>query len=110
MPKKTPKKRVHSRRSAPPKPDILDVHKVAALLTVGTDTVYELFKAGELPGRKVGRKWITTRSAVMRWVEHSLTTNATERAMHAAERAIQTGDKAALAKVLKSGAVRVKAG
>jgi len=31
--------------------------------------VYDLFKKGELPGRKVGRKWLTTRSAVLRWIE-----------------------------------------
>jgi hypothetical protein len=69
----------------------------------------ELLKSGDLPGRKVGHKWITTRSAVMRWVEQSITTNAAERAMLTAERAIQSGDKAALAKALQSGAVRVKA-
>ena len=32
--------------------EILDVHKVAALATVSSDTVYELLKSGELPGRK----------------------------------------------------------
>lgn len=42
----------------------LDVHMTAELLTVSPDTVYDLFKKGELPGRKVGRKWLTTRSAV----------------------------------------------
>jgi excisionase family DNA binding protein len=49
--------------------EILDVHMTAELLTVSTDTVYDLFKKGELPGRKVGRKWLTTRSAVLRWIE-----------------------------------------
>ena len=29
--------------------------------------------SGELPGRKVGRKWVTTRAAVVRWLEHSST-------------------------------------
>jgi len=41
----------------------------AALLTVSPDTVYDLLKAGELPGRKVGRKWLTTRRAILRWME-----------------------------------------
>ena len=43
-------------------------------LTVSPDTVYDVFKRGELPGRKVGRKWITTRNAVLRWIESSLET------------------------------------
>jgi excisionase family DNA binding protein len=49
--------------------EILDVHMTAELLTVSLDTVYNLFQKGELPGRKVGRKWLTTRSAVLRWIE-----------------------------------------
>jgi len=81
--------------------EILDVHKVAALLTVSVDTVYELLKSGELPGQKVGRKWITTKSAVMRWLEGSS-------AGEAAQRAIQAGDKVALAKALQNGRVRLK--
>jgi excisionase family DNA binding protein len=81
--------------------EILDVHKVAALLTVSTDTVYELLKSGQLPGRKVGRKWMTTKGAVMRWLEGSS-------AGEAAQRAIQAGDKAALTKALQNGRVRLK--
>jgi len=73
----------------------------AALLTVSVDTVYDLLKSGQLPGRKVGRKWITTRGAVMRWVEETLVADT-------AQRAIDGGDKAALTKALQSGAVRVK--
>jgi excisionase family DNA binding protein len=114
MPKKRRVKRAHSRKKATTrKPDILDVHGIAALLTVSTDTVYELLASGQLPGRKVGRKWLTTRNAVMRWVEQSMaaeTAHRSARAGHnAALRAIETGDKAALAKALQSGAVRVKA-
>ena len=102
MPSKKRKKQAHHRKAAPSKPDILDVHGIAALLTVSTDTVYELLKSGELPGRKVGKKWITTRSAVMRWIEDSMMA-ATR------ERAIKGGDKKALTKLLQSSAVRVKA-
>jgi excisionase family DNA binding protein len=36
-----------------------DVKMAAELLTVSADTVYDLFKSGELPGRKVGRKWLS---------------------------------------------------
>jgi excisionase family DNA binding protein len=45
---------------------VLDVNGMAALLGVSVDTVYDLLKSRELPGRKVGRKWLTTRAAVMR--------------------------------------------
>lgn len=103
MPRKPAKK---SRQSVTPplrNPDILDVEKAAALLTVSTDTVYDLFKSGELPGRKVGRKWITTRGALMRWIEGSFAADAAERAMAA-------GNSAGLAKALKAGKVRAKGG
>jgi excisionase family DNA binding protein len=33
--------------------EVLDVRMAAQLLTVSLDTVYDLFKSGELPGRKV---------------------------------------------------------
>jgi excisionase family DNA binding protein len=67
-----PAKRPHTRFTASPAPqtaEILDVHMTAELLTVSPDTVYNLFKTGELPGRKVGRKWLTTRRAILRWME-----------------------------------------
>ena len=84
-------------------PDILDVHKAAALLTVSADTIYDLFKSGGLPASKVGRKWITTRAALMRWIESSF-------ASDAAERAVADDDTAALVWALKAGKVRVKGG
>ena len=59
MSEKRRRNRVHSARTAVHNAEILDVHKAAGLLTVSIDTVYDLFKSGELPARKVGRKWIT---------------------------------------------------
>jgi len=44
-------------------PEVLDVHMTAQFLTVSADTVYDLFQRGDLPGRKVGRKWLTTKTA-----------------------------------------------
>ena len=35
--------------------EVLDVRMAAELFTVSPDTVYDLFKRGELPGRKVER-------------------------------------------------------
>ena len=52
-------------------PDVLDVHLTAQLLTVSADTVYDLLQRGDLPGRKVGRKWLTTKTAVLKWLEQS---------------------------------------
>src|SRR5438270_3309967 len=62
-----------SRVPAPPQKarEVLDVGMAAKLLLVSPDTVYDLFKRGELPGRKVGQKWLTTRNAVLRWIETS---------------------------------------
>jgi excisionase family DNA binding protein len=58
----------------------------AELLTVSPDTVYDLFKRGELPGREVGRKWITTRNAVLRWIESSSENNILARAIECGEK------------------------
>jgi excisionase family DNA binding protein len=72
-----------------------------ALLTVSPDTVYDLFKKGELPGRKGGRKWLTTRSAVLRWIENSAEEDTLTRA-------IEQGDAKALAAALKNRQVEAK--
>ena len=50
MPAERPRTRVTA-SPAPQTAEILDVHMTAALLTVSPDTVYTLFKTGELPGR-----------------------------------------------------------
>ncbi len=81
--------------------DVLDVHGAAALLTVSIDTVYRLFNKGELPGRKVGRKWLTTKAAVLRWIEASS-------ANDTLGRAIEGGNADALKNAFNKGMVRVK--
>ncbi len=68
---------------------------------VSVDTVYDLFASGTLPARKVGRKWITTKAAILRWIE---STSADD----SLSRAIRRGDKAPLINALNSGAARVK--
>src|SRR5271154_4327704 len=87
--------------SAARAPDVLDVHGAAALLTVSADTVYDLFAKGELPGRKVGRKWLTTKAAVLRWIE-------TSAANDTLGRAIEDGNADALRNALNKGKVRLK--
>jgi excisionase family DNA binding protein len=71
------------------------------LLTVSPDTVYDLFKRGELPSRKVGRKWITTRNALLRWIESSSENNTLARA-------IERGDRHIITTALKSGKAQIK--
>jgi excisionase family DNA binding protein len=66
---------------------VLDVHLTAQLLTVSADTVYDLLQRGDLPGRKVGRKWLTTKTAVLKWLEQS----ATPRPTAALVDAVRTG-------------------
>jgi excisionase family DNA binding protein len=82
-------------------PEILDVQGAAALLTVSADTVYDLFAKGELPGRKVGRKWITTKAAVLRWIENTSSTDTLARA-------IDSGDTDALKRAMNQGQVRLR--
>lgn len=72
----------------------------AALLTVSADTVYDLFAKGELPGRKVGRKWITTKAAVLRWIENTSSDDSLARA-------VERGDMGALTRAMNKGKVRV---
>jgi hypothetical protein len=55
MPAKNQKKR-RTRLTPTRTSEVLDVKIAAELLTVSPDTVYDLFKSGEPPGRKVGRK------------------------------------------------------
>jgi excisionase family DNA binding protein len=72
----------------------------AELLIVSPDTVYDLFKKGELPGRKIGRKWLTARSAVLLWIESTSQEDTLARA-------IEQDDAKALADALKNGQIQV---
>jgi predicted DNA-binding transcriptional regulator AlpA len=82
-------------------PDILDVQATAQMLGISTHAVYTLFKKGEIPGRKVARRWLTTRELVIGWLK-----GASEQDTLA--RAIANGDQNALTAALKSGRVQVK--
>jgi excisionase family DNA binding protein len=102
MPMKTTRKRAFRIPTPTNKTrEVLDVGMTAELLMVSTDTVYDLLKSGELPGRKVGRKWLTTRSVVLRWIESSSEHDTLARA-------IEGGDRKALSKALTSGKATVR--
>ena len=96
-----PKKKAHLRLVRPKLPEVLDVGTTAMMLMVSVDTVYDLFASGTLPARKVGRKWITTKAAILRWIENTSTDDTLARA-------IKRGDRDVLAEALNSGAARVK--
>ena len=102
MPAKLPKKR-RTRATLTTTSKVLDIRMAAELLTVSPDTVYDLFKRGELPGRKVGRsrKWLTTRNALLRWIASSSENNTLTRA-------IERGDRHVITNALKSGKAQIK--
>ena len=88
-------------------PDVLDVHLTAQLLTVSADTVYDLLQRGDLPGRKVGRKWLTTKTAVLKWLEQSAPPRVPSGQERALARAIARGDTAALVDAVHTGKARL---
>ena len=51
-------------------PQVLTVNEVALLLRVNRNTVYELFRLGEIPGgRRVGRSIRFSRDTVVQWLQ-----------------------------------------
>jgi Helix-turn-helix domain len=75
------------------------VQATARMLGISTHAVDALFKTGELPGRKVARRWLTTRDAVLKWLKGSSEDDA---------RALANGDQKALTAARKSGKVNIK--
>jgi hypothetical protein len=82
-------------------PEVLDVGGAARTLGISTHAVYALFKKGELPGRKVARRWLTTRDSVLSWLKGSSEEDTLARA-------IANGDQKAITAALTSGKVQVK--
>jgi excisionase family DNA binding protein len=87
--------------AVPRDPEILDVQTTADMMGISKDAVYDLFRKGELPGRKVARRWLTTRDAVLKWLKGSSEEDTLARA-------IANGDQKAITAALKSGKVQVK--
>jgi excisionase family DNA binding protein len=48
--------------------EVLNVDEVAELLRIGRNSVYDAANRGEIPHRRVGRRLIFSRSAVMEWL------------------------------------------
>jgi excisionase family DNA binding protein len=58
-------------RPAPGIHDVLTTAQLADLLQVDEKAVRDLARRGELPGRKIGRDWRFSRSAVLAWLSGS---------------------------------------
>jgi excisionase family DNA binding protein len=85
----------------PRDPEILDVQATADAIGISKDAVYTLFKKGEIPARKVARRWRTTRDAVVTWLKRTSEEDTLARTL--------TGnDKQAITKALQSGKVNIK--
>ena len=63
----------HRRTTPEPMPDreILNIDGAAALLGVSIKTFSKVLREGEVPGRKVGREWKFSRTALIDWVGSS---------------------------------------
>ncbi len=49
-------------------PEVLSVDDVADLLGLGRNTVYDAVNRGQIPHRRIGRRLIFSRVAVMEWL------------------------------------------
>ena len=75
--------------------------QATARMLGSTHAFYAVFKKGELPGRKVARRWLTTRDCGLRWLK-GLSSEDT------LARTITNGYQKAITAALKSGKVQVK--
>ena len=46
-------------------PDVITSAALARVLEIRPETVSRMFRQGVLPGRKLGRRWVTTRHALL---------------------------------------------
>ncbi|MBI5478136.1 MAG: helix-turn-helix domain-containing protein [Deltaproteobacteria bacterium] len=69
--KQTPKQQAPAAASDPTYglPAVLTVEETAAFLRLNPKTVHAAITAGELPGRKVGRRTLVLRDALLHWLK-----------------------------------------
>ncbi|MEE8104476.1 MAG: helix-turn-helix domain-containing protein [Planctomycetota bacterium] len=51
--------------------DLVTDLQLAQILDLSATRVQALFRTGAIPGRKVGRRWVTSRAKLVRWLESS---------------------------------------
>ncbi|ADH62004.1 DNA binding domain protein, excisionase family [Allomeiothermus silvanus DSM 9946] len=49
--------------------EVMTLEEVAKMLRVSEQTIYELARSGNLPGRKVGREWRFLKHSILEWFE-----------------------------------------
>lgn len=47
----------------------LTINDIARRLHIGKMTVYEMLEKGQIPGIRVGKRWLVTRAAYQKWEE-----------------------------------------
>jgi excisionase family DNA binding protein len=52
-----------------PQPIAYSVREAAVVLPLSTDTIYRLIRAGEIPARRVGGRWLIPTRGLERWIE-----------------------------------------
>lgn len=61
-------------------PDVLTADEARAFLHIGRRQMYAALRTGEIPGRRIGAKWIVYRESLLQWltdrpaVEHAAET------------------------------------
>lgn len=55
--------------------EVLNAQQAAEFLGVNPYTVRAKARLGEIPGRKVGREWRFSRTALLEWLRQECTTN-----------------------------------
>jgi excisionase family DNA binding protein len=50
-------------------PATYTVPEVAELLGVGTSTIYQMLRAGDIPARRAGDRWIISRRRIHAWLD-----------------------------------------
>lgn len=51
-------------------PDIITAEQVAEAIGIGRNSVYEAAARNEIPARRVGRRYIFSRRAILAWRDH----------------------------------------
>lgn len=64
----SPHSELSSREAEPYLREILNADEVASLLGVGRNSVYEAASRGEIPHRRLGKRLLFSRAAVLEWV------------------------------------------
>lgn len=49
--------------------DVIHPREIAERTGLGINSVYSGFEAGEIPARRVGRRWVCGREAFERWLQ-----------------------------------------